>query len=369
MDRELEPLIHACYQGPLEESPWQTLLQLLQQQLQARFVTFLLRPPTLGDGGVVLNARLLSHTAYDEYKQHYFSEDPFVDLPPGKAFTSDDLLDNDSFRQSSFYRNYLQQVDVAHILGIDLASAGGFGARLRISRGSEGSNFTQEDKALLEQLGPHLGRAVVLYGRIIHAESRLKPYQDGFDQMEIGCLIVDASFRVLSCNRAAADLLEKRQGVTVRQGELQVGSREEDALFREQVTRRVRAMREQGSADAVALRVALPSSVTGLGVLCRAMPPAATPDSGPAAAVFFSNPETPRPGKVAILENLFGLSLAEARLALLLANGLCLDDAALDLAISRNTAKSQLSSVFLKTGVTRQGALVQLILRSVAAVG
>jgi DNA-binding CsgD family transcriptional regulator len=52
-----------------------------------------------------------------------------------------------------------------------------------------------------------------------------------------------------------------------------------------------------------------------------------------------------------------------------LANGASLDEAAAKLHVSRNTAKSHLSSLFSKTGVARETRLVQLILQSVAPMG
>ena len=73
--------------------------------------------------------------------------------------------------------------------------------------------------------------------------------------------------------------------------------------------------------------------------------------------------------RIEILGQLFEFTPAEAALALLLANGLTLDEAAEELGVTRNTAKSHLSSVFSKTGVTRQPKLVQLILKSVAPMG
>ena len=66
---------------------------------------------------------------------------------------------------------------------------------------------------------------------------------------------------------------------------------------------------------------------------------------------------------------LFRLTQAESNLALQLAQGETLDEACEHLNISRNTGKSHLSSVFSKTGVTRQTRLVQLILGSVAHLG
>ena len=73
----------------------------------------------------------------------------------------------------------------------------------------------------------------------------------------------------------------------------------------------------------------------------------------------------PRQATSDVLIALFGLTPAEARLAIRLVNGLSLDEAAISLGVSRNTAKSHLRAVFSKTGVTRQPQLIQLILNSV----
>jgi DNA-binding CsgD family transcriptional regulator len=44
-----------------------------------------------------------------------------------------------------------------------------------------------------------------------------------------------------------------------------------------------------------------------------------------------------------------------------------LDEVAAALGMSRNTARAHLRSVFTKTGISRQSALVRLILKSVAS--
>ena len=68
----------------------------------------------------------------------------------------------------------------------------------------------------------------------------------------------------------------------------------------------------------------------------------------------------------ALLKQAFGLSPAEARIALELTSGLSLTEAAEKCGITRETAKTHLNSVFYKTGTNRQGALVGLV-RSVMA--
>jgi DNA-binding CsgD family transcriptional regulator len=82
--------------------------------------------------------------------------------------------------------------------------------------------------------------------------------------------------------------------------------------------------------------------------------------------LFISDPrQVAEPPRQAI-SRLYDLTPAEANLAMLLAEGLSLDEASGKLEISRNTARAHLRAIFAKTGVTRQSGLVRLLLRSVA---
>lgn len=366
---DYDRLIKACYLGPLEKSLWFTFLQEMKRVMQARYVTLLLRPPRVGDKGVVLNALMSSEAAFNEYNEHYFSHDPFVDLPLGKAMTADEMVDMDELKQTDYYRNYLKPVDVEYILGVDFVDDNGYSARLRVSRGAGADNFTNEEKQLLERVAVHLQQATTLHSRIVYAEVTAQSYQEAFNHMEMGCIILDRNLAVQSMNRAAADLMKQHPCLQVKDRQLLIGNRDEQRRFRSLVDGMLQLQANGGRPDVAALRVETPNSVAGIGLLCRAMPPAATPDAGPSLVVFCCDPERPRLSKVTVLEQLFGLTLSEARLALLLANGFSLDESAEELGITRNTAKSHLSSTFTKTGVTRQPSLVQLILRSVASIG
>ncbi len=63
------------------------------------------------------------------------------------------------------------------------------------------------------------------------------------------------------------------------------------------------------------------------------------------------------------LQQLFGLTPAEARLACEIARGAGPSEAAAALGIKMLTARSQLASILAKTGTQRQGALVALLAR------
>jgi DNA-binding CsgD family transcriptional regulator len=64
-----------------------------------------------------------------------------------------------------------------------------------------------------------------------------------------------------------------------------------------------------------------------------------------------------------VLNAVFGLSAAEARIAQLLAQGESVESAAQLLEIKPTTARSQLAAVFEKTGTRRQAKLVALLSR------
>jgi len=70
--------------------------------------------------------------------------------------------------------------------------------------------------------------------------------------------------------------------------------------------------------------------------------------------IYIWNPMQRTGGFGAVLARLYGFTLAETRLAAVIANGTDLNAAADQLGISRNTARNQLQGMFAKTGTHRQ---------------
>ena len=87
----------------------------------------------------------------------------------------------------------------------------------------------------------------------------------------------------------------------------------------------------------------------------------------PAAVVYIRDATGKSLASIAAAKQLFNLTPAETALAMELANGLSLEEAAEALSIRRNTARAHLRSIFSKTGVRRQTELVRIMLNSVAA--
>jgi DNA-binding CsgD family transcriptional regulator len=202
-------------------------------------------------------------------------------------------------------------------------------------------------------------------------ESERNLYAGAVDQLAVGTIILDQDGKLLQKNRLAEHLLEEKDGIKVVNDTLQVGTARDSQAFRQLVKQALLSQKSNHPSVVEAMRVQRPSGRADLGIIVRSIPPTTWNEGKlcPSVAIFISDPEQESSAPQEIVKALFDLTPAEAQLAMLLANGLTLDEASDALGISRNTARAHLRSTFSKTGVTRQTMLVRLILRSVATLG
>jgi len=103
-----------------------------------------------------------------------------------------------------------------------------------------------------------------------------------------------------------------------------------------------------------------------LPIVVRVLPvdgAARSPFLGARAILIFSGFDESEAEQLAMLRQAFQLTPSEARLALHLAGGKSLEEAAQEMAIAQETGRSHLKSVFRKTGTHRQGELIALVSR------
>ena len=177
------------------------------------------------------------------------------------------------------------------------------------------------------------------------------------DMLDVALIIVDHEGRIEYRNRLAAALLKSgRAGLTTTRGE---------------IAAKAHALRESlMAAIHLACKELRPS---GLCVPEAGSPPDRWPrmmvaplvGSGSMeerrAAVWILNTESPALPDEEMLSALFRLSRAEARLAIGLLKGLSATECAQQSGVGVATIRSQLHSIFSKTGVRRQAQLVALL--------
>jgi DNA-binding CsgD family transcriptional regulator len=383
IDPDYDHLISLIYQGPLEEKPWQGFLPALRQFLDAQVVSLVLRPPAAGDKGVILNCRRGEEDDMQEgladpddweaihYREQFFAIDPFVNLPPGKVVTQQELVPDDELLASEYYRDYLKPIGLFHILGVDTAEPDGMLARLRIARRPDEQAFNARDKAFCERLLPHLRRSIEIHARLSRTESERDLYAGAVDQLSVAAVILDERGRILATNSLARSLLEQKDGIYKVGSELELADRQTNKQLKALVTEAIIAQRSGTTGMARALRVSRPSRQSELGLVIRPVPAPerAEGQSSPCIAIFISDPEHEETASQQLLGELFGLTPAEAKLVIKLVRGLSLAQVSEQQNISQHTARAQLKSVFAKTGATRQAELVRLVLKSVAILG
>ncbi len=368
-------LLDAIYRGPLEESPWSSALESVRELLNACSATLILRPPTLDRPGSMFN--MPPRESYGRtgvtYNSHYHSLDPFIDIPPGTVTTVDKFVGAEAWCRSAIYQELLKSLDMRYILGADIPTADGVVCRLRLCRGHDAGDFSARDQAICQALLPHFRRAVDLYSRIDVAESERGLYEYAVDRMLIGMVVLDDQGTVLKANTAARMLLGENDGIRLRSGRFEFADTRDRSRFRELVQRSIDSISiapDDGACTPMveAMSLARPSGTGRLEVLIRAIPMREWSDENkwcPACVVVIRDPACSAQTSVEVLRQLFDFTPTEASLALLMANGSSLEDAAQLLKVKTNTVRAHLRSIFQKAGVTRQAELVRTLLNSV----
>ncbi|KAA0573520.1 helix-turn-helix transcriptional regulator [Azospirillum sp. B21] len=184
------------------------------------------------------------------------------------------------------------------------------------------------------------------------------------DRFDLAVLLVDAETRLLFANRAAEELLQAGQVLRLRNGIVEVACRSENRAFRDAIAtclRRVGDGIEQGDTALPIILGRGPAPLSG----CVAALPADLCGIGQGKAVaslFLVDPQGWHRPSMTQLQACFGLTPAEAALALEILVGDGLQACAGRLGISQTTARTHLGHVFEKTGTRRQAELVRLLL-------
>ncbi len=366
----LSELLDLAYRGPLESTPWASLLEALRQRCGASFVTLVLRNPDHQRPGLIVNASAHGPHLPGEpsYSEHYYAICPFLDWPAGQVASADRVLGTPQWLGHDFYRHYLAPLDLRYVLVARMLSAGGMHCALFACRDHAGEDFSEAELALVELLLPHLQQAVDLHSTVDQLESERRLYALTIDRLLVGTAILDTHGRLLRCNGAARRLLDSRDGLECRQERLQAFARQDNRNLQSAIQTVLQRRERDDEVEVLALT--RPSGGMPLNLLLRpiALHHESRGDARqPAVAVFIRNPADSPQASRTLLRSLFQLTRSETEVAMQMMDGLTLDETADALGVSRNTVRAHLRGVFAKTGVTRQAELVKTLLNSVAS--
>lgn len=182
------------------------------------------------------------------------------------------------------------------------------------------------------------------------------------DSSDVATLLVDAGGRLVFANVAAERLLAAKDGLR-RAGALLSGGRLADTMRLQATIEHVVNGDDAATAPSPVVPLHRKSGRPLLAAVVGTQPlDGAAGDV--AAVVHVFDPDGDLEPLLVPVCRLYALSLTEGRLASLLARGRGLADAAREMRVQEQTARSYLKQVFLKTDTNRQAQLVCLMLNS-----
>lgn len=229
--------------------------------------------------------------------------------------------------------------------------------------------FNAAERAVLDALSGELGTACRIFGRYSASERERRVYRKALDRLGMGVLVVDASMRLMAANGVGEALLGSGDGLTLAHGRLRLGTPEATQRLEQTVGRAT--ARQDDPAGQHGEPLLIPGARLGPPLTAFVFPgPQPFAFAGVlrrSAIILVAEPGRKSGIGADDIMPLFGLTRAEATLAIRLADGETVTEAAEGLGISRNTARVQLNAIFQKTGAVRQSELVRQILGSAAA--
>jgi DNA-binding CsgD family transcriptional regulator/PAS domain-containing protein len=278
----------------------------------------------------------------------------------GAVLVDEQFYPRDLLKRSEFYNDCLLPNGATRCMTGVVSRRSNEAIVLTVMRGEQRQPFDTGDSKAIQRLVAHLARALTLQERL----QVLEAGEAALDTLSLGIVMLAADGHVVFSNRAAEDILRSNDGLVVRRCQLVASHHERD----EELQNLVRyATGRDVSNSPPGVLVTRPSGLPPFHL--TASPLRRTPSpfvhaASPVAVVLITDPGKHRPVAAESLKQTYGLTTREASLATALASGQSLDEAAVQLQMRYETARTHLRRILSKTDTSRQTELVLLIERT-----
>lgn len=280
--------------------------------------------------------------------------------PAGTVQTDTMLVPRSDLARTEFFQDFLRPQDIGGMLNAVALVEDGRQTAVTVHSARE---WDAEHVALYGLITPHLQRALEINVQLARAEINRLASESLLDRLDQGVLFVDGDAGVIFANTAAEATLMAGEGLRQADGALQGGSAAETGALRGAIT----ACAQKGLAPGLGHSIALSRGPGRAALIVRVAPapgdfPRWIGGRLPVAVLTVGDPERDIAPPSEDLRSRFGLTRAQAELALEMLKGDGIQAAADRMSISRATARTHLARIFEKTGTQRQAELVRALL-------
>jgi DNA-binding CsgD family transcriptional regulator len=361
-------LLEVLYEAPTNPSGWRTFLKMTCEALGGESGSLLIHE--IGDvQSLVLEQWNVDPDAVRQYEAHYTEKDVwFQRIRHSRDWlaTSEQLVPFAALQRTEFYNDLVKHFHIPHAIAALLERTSERFANLAIYRGLRAGPFGAEALEPIRILRPHIQRAYRLHTQLASAQRTNESLQAALDRIRTGVILLGENLKIVTTNRAADRLLAAQDGLVATREGLRAVSPAESAELQRLVETSCSFPADPATACGGVMEVARREKPA----LHLTVSPARGLDLEKTtivrAIVFVTDPaEKVRPLPETLRQR-YALTPAECRLALLLADGRTLREISEILGVTRNTLKSQLSSIYSKTETSRQSHLVRALLHAAA---
>ncbi|ENO94135.1 LuxR family transcriptional regulator [Thauera sp. 28] len=361
-------IVSIIYASAMDHQKWVDALQEMRGLFAANFLTLILREASLEDPGLIVWVGDGAEGGSARFEPARDDLTPFANLAADRIHVVDDLMASSDWRRSAYFQQSCRPHDVFHVMSVDISIAGAGRLPLRITRPESAPAFSERDRARCQALLPHLRRALQLHNQLRRKESLGGMYSSAMGRLSVGTVVLDERGRVFDQNPIARDILANGDGLKVAGGRLEAFYPSDNRALQNLIRGAFARHASCQPAVAEALSISRPSGQPHLGIVVEVLPPGewAGGRGRPVVVLYVRDPAGRTLADAEAVRQLFNLTPTETAVALKLADGTSLEEAAEALGIRRNTARAHLRAIFSKTGVRRQTELVRILLNSVA---
>ena len=357
--------IDLVYGAAVDANLWPDVLRRFADLVGASGALLLQQDVNNGRGSQILVN--VDPEATPLYFDHWAPRRP-LNLPPQMpaeqwsrmVVTDEYVMPKSEFTRTAYYADYLRRFDVHSLLSVKLARTVSDTFQINLLRPARRDLFDEPELKLARQARSHLARAFSVGQKLAEVRAQNDALGAWAEEYPNVLFLLDESGTVLKLNAAARKLLDQSGGLRLSHGRLTAQS-PHTARELEGLIAKVGAVGGGGS-----VRLVHPGSRRPL-LLAVSTGPRRDPSPfypRNSIIVCAGDPDAGGAPAETALRDQFGLTPAEARLTLALAEGLTLREISEAFQLSPHTLHRQLAHVFDKTETHRQSELIALVLRT-----
>ena len=367
-DTDMSALIDGIYDAAVDGNQWTTALNKLARAARADASSIVVQDRVSGTfWNAAVGSQALMIQAYDSWAGLNPLWLPTLTAPAGAVLVDPVVATREAYERSrDLSATYAHSSACAALSLISVAAVKVLrdpvvSGVVTLARGRFTAPFEHDDVTFLLHLAPHLQRAIEMNRRVAKLEDERAGLLDALERSSQGILLLDGNARILFANGTAQMILRQGDGLRAAPDGLHAGR--ETAALRRLVAQGDREM-DGESGGFVTIKRPSPRRPLLVSVVPLRRATSWLASQAPRMLAFIADPDTLPVLPTEQIRGLYGLTAAEAEVALAVLDGEGVGAIADGLGISVATARTHLHRIFEKTGTKRQAELVRLILNS-----